>query len=91
MKRDCCKTYVLQQSSFCVRMRVLGSFDGVKSSIGIIWGTAKLTGRFLTVWLWKTFSFYLLRNFFLRIMGFQSSFLLLHPSFLQVVTQREEQ
>jgi hypothetical protein len=34
-------------------MQVFGSFDGAKSSIVIILGIAKLTGRFLTVWLWK--------------------------------------
>ena len=39
----------------------------------------------------EIFFVYRLGNFFLRIMRFQPSFLLLHPSFLQVVTQREEQ
>lgn len=39
----------------------------------------------------EIFFIYRLGNFFLRIMCFQSSFLLLHPPFLQIETQREEQ
>ena len=35
--------------------------------------------------------FYVLRDFFLRIMGFQPSFLLLHPPLFQVEPQRKEQ
>ena len=34
----------------------------------------------------KLFEFYVLRNFFLGIMGFQPSFLLLHPSLLEIET-----
>ncbi len=53
-------------------------------------GMAKLTGRILTVWLWITFVFYMLRNFFLGIMGFQSSFLLIHPPLLEIESQCQE-
>ena len=52
---------------------------------------AKLTGRILTVWLWNFLRGYLLCNFFLRIMGFQPSFLLLHPALLKIKAKRKEQ
>jgi len=89
-KRACCKTQVLQQASICVLRQFQGVFRTVKNGFQIILGIAKLTGRFLTVWVWKTFLFYLLRNFFLGIMGFQPSFLLLHPPLLQVEAQCKE-
>ena len=73
-KRDCCKTEVLQQSSFSPLVGFYGARILHQNVFRYIWDTAKLTGRVLTVWLWKTFCFYLLRSFFLRIMRFQPSF-----------------
>ena len=65
-------------------------FNKGKRRFWIIWGIARLTGRFLTVWLWIIFEFYRLRSFFLGIMGFPPSFLLLHPSFLEIEAQCKE-
>lgn len=43
------------------------------------------------VWLWIFSECYLLRNFFLGIMGFKPSFLLLHPSLFEVEPQSQKQ
>ena len=45
-------------------------------------GIAKLTERFLMVGLWITFGSLPATQLFLKIIGFQSSFLLLHPETL---------
>ena len=85
---------VLQQPTFCD----YGSFSSVfvafylrKRVEYLNYSTAKLTVSVLAVWLWKTFRFYFLRSFFLGIMGFQPSFLLLHPPLFEVESQRQEQ
>ena len=93
-QRGCCKMKVLQQPTFCA----YGSFSSVfvdcylrKRVEYLNYGTAKLTVSVLAVCLWKTFRFLFPTHFFLGIMGFQPSFLLLHPPLFEVEPQRQKQ
>ena len=81
----------MQQLSFFAFVQIYVESNGSKNRFVLINGIAKLTGRILTVWLWNFLVYYLLCNFFLRIMSFQPSFLLLHPPLLEVEPQRQKQ
>ena len=71
--------------------KIFAGINGKQSGFSCISGIAKLTGRVLMVWLWKAFYVQGLCDLFLRIMGFQPSFLLLHPPFFEVKSQRQKQ
>ena len=85
----------LQQPSFCIY--------GLISSVFAAFYLRKMGGNFelrhskadrecsrgLSVE--NFFGFYFLRSFFLGIMGFQPSFLLLHPPLFEVEPQRQKQ
>ena len=83
---------VLQQSSFCTFGRFSFGSRGVKESYFGCLGYGKADPEHSHGLAVENFlDFYILRSFFLGIMGFQPSFLLLHPSFLEVKPQRKEQ